>query len=183
MREKERVMRLVLGTAVALMLVVPTARADDPMQLAVVTYGQIPAGSGFETEMFQNTEISNHVDSTLREALAARGFHYRPGGRGLVFAINADRTGRGVGRPPRGSYDPNNAQVHIVLNTADINQPGQGVARGYRINLSVYNRETGRYIWRAEINDLKPDADPFDATKPMVEELMAALQKSVKPAE
>jgi hypothetical protein len=176
-------MRVVLGTAAALMLMVSPARADDPMQLAVVTYGQIPAGSGFETEMFQNTEISNHVDSTLREALTARGFHYQPGGRGLVFAINADRTGRGGVNPPTGSFDPNSAQVHIVLNTTDINQPSQGPPRGYRINVSVYDRETGRYIWRAEIDDLKPDADPFHATRPMVAELIAELQKSVKPAE
>ena len=179
----EHAMRLIFGMASALILMVSMARADDPMQLAVVTYGKIPAGSGFETEMFQNTEISNHVDSALREALAARGFHYQPGGRGLVFAINADRTGRSGISPPAGSYDPNNGQVHIIFNTAGTDQQGQGAPRGYRINLSVYDRESGRYIWRAEIDDLKPDADPFDATKPMVEQLMAALQKSVKPSE
>jgi hypothetical protein len=179
--EKEREMRLIPGMLAAL-IVTTAARADDPMQLAAVSYGKIPAGSGFETEMFQNTEISNHVDSTLREALAARGFHYRPGGRGLVFAINADRTGRGGVSPPTGSFDPNNGQVHIILNTANVNQ-GPGATRGYRINLSVYDRETGRYIWRAEVDDLKPDADPFGATKPMVAELIAELQKSVVPAE
>ena len=91
-----------------------SVRADDPMQLAVVSYGNIPAGSNFETELSQNTEIANHVDTALKDSLTAHGFHYQPEGTGLVFSINAD---------------------------------------------------------------------PFSATKPMVEKLVAALEKSVRPAD
>jgi hypothetical protein len=175
-------MRIGIGlVAAALILTAAGARADDPMQLAVVSYGSIPAGSGFETEVFQNTEISSHVESTLKEALTARGFHYDPDGKGLVFSINADPTGRGESNLSLGANDPNNAQVHIAINTTDGSLNGGAISRGYRISLGVYERKSGHYIWRAEINDLKPDANPFDATKPMVERLMAALEKTVKP--
>ena len=75
-----------LGVSAALMLMATAATttatmgtaawADDPTRLAVVSYGKIPAGASFETELFQNTEISNHVDSTLKDALTAHGFRY-----------------------------------------------------------------------------------------------------------
>ena len=176
-------MRLRFGLAAVLLLAAAVARADDPMQLAVVSYGSIPAGSGFETELFQDNELTNHVDATLKEALAARGFRYERDGSGLVFSINADPTGRAESNLTLGANDPNNAQVHIAFDTTDGSQKIETMPRGYRITLGVYERKSGHYIWRAEINDLKPDANPFDATKPMVEKLMAALEKSVKPAE
>jgi hypothetical protein len=184
--QEERAMRL--GVAAALMLmatgaVATAAWADDPMRLAVVSYGKIPAGASFETELFQNTEISNHVASTLKDTLTAHGFRYEPDGRGLVFAINADPTGRGESDQALGITDQNNGQVHITIDTNDTGQSTDTIARGYRITLGIYERESGRYVWRAEINDLKPDADPMTATKPMVEKLVTALEKSLKSTE
>ena len=63
---------LILASA---LLAPASVRADDPMQLAVVSYGKIPAGSAFETELSQNTEIANHVDRALKDTLTAHGFH------------------------------------------------------------------------------------------------------------
>ena len=183
-------MRLRLGVPAALMLMATAAlgttamgaaaRAEDPTRLAVVSYGNIPAGASFETELFQNTEISNHVASTLKETLTAHGFRYDPDGRGLVFSINADPTGRGDSDQALGITDQSNGQVHITIDTSDTDKKPDAVARGYRITLGVYERQSGRYVWRAEINDLKPDADPMAATKPMVEKLVMALEKSIK---
>jgi hypothetical protein len=174
-------MRLGILIAAAIMMMAVAARADEQMQLAVVSYGKIPAGSSFETELFQNTELSTHVDTTLKQALASRGFRFEPGSQGLVFSINADRTGSRDTNLSLGQNDPNNAQVHIAINTGDSKAAGD--SRGYRISLAVYERPSGRYIWRAEINDLKPEDDPFAATKPMIDKLMAALEKSVKAAD
>ena len=167
----------------ASLLVPACARADDPMQIAVVSYGKIPAGSAFETELSQNTEIATHVDRALKDTLTAHGFHYQPEGTGLVFSINADPTGRRESSLSLGVNDQASGQVHIAINTNDTGQSTDTVARGYRITLGVYERDSGRYVWRAEINDLSPDADPFSATKPMVEKLVAALEKSVRPAD
>ena len=183
-------MRLGLGMAATLMLMATTAIgtavmattawADDPMRLAVVSYGNIPPGSSFETELFQNTEISNHVATTLKDTLTAHGFRYDPDGRGLVFSINADPTGRGDSDQALGITDQSNGQVHITIDTSNAGKNTDTVERGYRITLGVYERQSGRFVWRAEINDLKPDADPMAATKPMVEKLVAALEKSIK---
>jgi hypothetical protein len=182
-------MRLGLGMAATLMLMATaigtavmatTAWADDPMRLAVVSYGNIPPGSSFETELFQNTEISNHVATTLKDTLTAHGFRYDPDGRGLVFSINADPTGRGDSDQALGITDQSNGQVHITIDTSNAGKNTDTVERGYRITLGVYERQSGRFVWRAEINDLKPDADPMAATKPMVEKLVAALEKSIK---
>jgi hypothetical protein len=184
--QEERAMRLEVAAALMLMAtgaMATAAWADDPMRLAVVSYGKIPAGASFETELFQNTEISNHVASTLKDTLTAHGFRYEPDGRGLVFAINADPTGRGESDQALGITDQNNGQVHITIDTNDTGQSTDTIARGYRITLGIYERESGRYVWRAEINDLKPDADPMTATKPMVEKLVTALEKSLKSAE
>jgi hypothetical protein len=156
-------------------------RADDPMQIAVVSYGKIPAGSTFETELSQNTEIANHVDTTLKDTLTAHGFRYQPEGTSLVFSINADPTGRRESSLSLGVNDQTSAQVHIAIDTNDTGQSTDTVPRGYRITVGVYERESGRYVWRAEINDLSPDADPFSVTKPMVEKLVAALEKSIQP--
>ena len=178
------------GPAVAAALILSASlltpvsvRADDPMQIAVVSYGKIPAGSAFETELSQNTEIANHVDTALKDTLTAHGFRYQPEGTGLVFSINADPTGRRESSLSLGVNDQNSAQVHIAINTNDTGQSTDTVARGYRITVGVYERDSGRYVWRAEINDLSPDVDPFSATKPMVEKLVAALEKSVRPAD
>jgi hypothetical protein len=178
-----------LGPALAAALVLSATllapapvRADDPMQLAVVSYGKIPAGSDFETELSQNTEIANHVDTALKDTLTAHGFHYQPEGTGLVFSINADPTGRRESSLSLGLTDQSSGQVHITIDTNNSGQSTDTVPRGYRITLGVYERESGRYVWRAEINDLSPDVDPFSATKPMVEKLVAALEKSVRPA-
>jgi hypothetical protein len=183
-------MRFGLGAALAALVltatlaVPPPASADDPLQLAVVSYGKIPAGSSFETELSQNTEIANHVDTALKDSLTAHGFRYEPEGTGLVFAINADPTGRRESDLSLGiNNDQSSGQVHIAIDTNDTGLSTDTIARGYRITLGVYERETGRYVWRAEINDMRPDADPFSATKPMVERLVAALQKSVQPAD
>jgi hypothetical protein len=182
-------MRFGLGAALAALVLTATlavsspASADDPLQLAVVSYGKIPAGSSFETELSQNTEIANHVDTALKDSLTAHGFRYEPEGTGLVFAINADPTGRRESDLSLGiNNDQSSGQVHIAIDTNDTGLSTDTIARGYRITLGVYERETGRYVWRAEINDMRPDADPFSATKPMVERLVAALQKSVQPA-
>ena len=124
----------------------------------------------------------NHVDTTLKDTLTAHGFRYQPEGTSLVFSINADPTGRRESSLSLGVNDQTSAQVHIAIDTYDSGQSTDTVARGYRITLGVYERDSGRYVWRAEINDLSPDADPFSVTKPMVEKLVAALEKSVQPA-
>jgi hypothetical protein len=162
------------------------ARAEDSMQLAVVSYGKIPAGAAFQTELVENSELASQVEAHLKKALADRGFNRAADG-GYMISIAADRTGGGTSLSV-GDGQQSNAQVNININTGQNNllggatQPATKIGRAYRITLAIYDRGTGRYIWRAEITDNKPDVDPAAATGPMVEKLVSALEKSVRPA-
>ncbi len=177
-------MRQSLMIAAAL-LVASAAHADDPTALAVVGYGTIPAGAGFQTELVENSELTSRVDDSLKKALGQRGFHYTPDA-GLVISIAADRTG-GASKLSVGNGQQSNAQVSINIDTGQNKllgggtQPTSKIARAYRITLAIYDRASGHYLWRAEITDNKPDVDPVAATDPMVEKLVNALEKSVAP--
>jgi hypothetical protein len=169
-----------------ILLTATTALADDPMQIAVVGYGRVPAGAAFNTEPADNSEITDHVDHSLRQALTGKGFQFSEDA-GLVFAITADTTGRTDSNLSAGPQ--NNAQVHITINTSQnefiggATQPPNQIPHTFRITLALYERSTGHYLWRGEITDLKPDADPLGATGPMVAKLVEALGKSVGPAQ
>ena len=41
--------------------------------------------------------------------------------------------------------------------------------------MDLYDRLSGRYLWRGQITDNQPYADPFAATKPMIEKLVNTL--------
>lgn len=170
----------------ATLLIATAAWAEDPMEISVVGYGRLPAGAQFSTEPADNSEITDHVDQSLRQAMTGKGFQFSEDAD-LVFAINADTTGRtgsNLGVGPQ-----NNAQVHITINTSQnefiggATQPANTIPHTFRITLALYQRSTGHYLWRGEITDLKPDADPLAATGPMVAKLVEALGKSVGPAQ
>ena len=182
-------MRQVIAMTAALFMsaVASTAaQAGDPMQIAVVSYGKIPAGSAFQTELVDNSELASQVETHLKKALSDRGFT-PAGDGGLVISIAADRTG-GPTNLSVGSGQQSNAQVNINIDTSQNQllgggtQPTTKIARAYRITLAIYDKATGRYVWRAEITDTKPDVDPTAATGPMVEKLVSALEKSIGPA-
>lgn len=181
-----RLMALVTVVLFMIMLAAAKPRAEDSMQLAVVSYGGIPAGADFQTELVENSELASHVEANLKKALSERGFN-STADAGLVISIAADRTG-GPTNQSVGSSQQSNAQVNINIDTSQSQllggstQPVTKIGRAYRITLAIYDRATGRYVWRAEITDNKPDVDPAAATAPMVEKLMAALEKSVGPA-
>src|SRR5260221_9931453 len=162
------------------------ALADDPMQIAIVSYGKIAAGSAFQTELVDNSELAGKVETHLTKALSDRGFTPATDGA-LVISIAADRTG-GSTNLSVGSGQQSNAQVNINIDTGQSEllggstQPATKIERAYRITLAIYDKATGRYVWRAEITDTKPGVDPVAATGPMVEKLANALDKSIRPA-
>lgn len=179
---------LMLLAALPLMLAAITiARADDPMQIAIVSYGKIPAGSAFQTELSDNTELASQVETSLKKALGNHGF-VTADDAPYVISISADRTGGATNLSlGNGTGAQSNAQVNINIDTGQntlldgATQPPEKMERAYRITLAIYNKADGRYVWRAEITDRKPGVDPTSATGPMVEKLAGALEKSAKP--
>ena len=179
---------LMLLAALPLMLsATAVARADDPMQLAIVSYGKIPPGSTFQTELSDNTELASQVEASLKKALGNHGF-VTTDDAPYVISISADRTGGATNLSVgNGTGGQSNAQVNINIDTGQntlldgATQPPEKMERAYRITLAIYNKADGRYVWRAEITDRKPGVDPASATGPMVEKLAGALEKSAKP--
>jgi hypothetical protein len=175
-------MRVPSLVAAALLLTMP-ARADDATALAVVSYGSIPAGASFQTELADNNELTNNVDSSVKAALGDRGFHFSPDA-GFVISITADKTGSGASAS---IGQQANAQVNIQVDTSQNpllgggTQPTAQIGRAYRITLAIYDRSTGRYVWRGQITDSRPGVDPASATDPMVDKLVSALENSVAP--
>lgn len=157
------------------------------MQLAVVSYGKIPAGAAFQTELVENSELASQVETHLKKALTDRGFS-PAADAGLVISIAADRTGGPTSLSVSNGQQSSNAQVNINIDTGQnkllggATQPTSKIGRAYRITLAIYDRATGHYVWRAEITDNNPDVDPAAATEPMVEKLASVLEKSVGPA-
>jgi hypothetical protein len=175
---EERAMRYAVLIA-AFMLTATMARAQDPMQMDVVGYGKIPAGASFQTELTENSEIANQVDNDLKTVLSKHGFRHSDDA-GLVFTITADTTGRDRSEAALAGENlrQDNAQVHITLNTLDKTEIAR-LPHTYRISLALYDRKSGHYVWRGEITNMRPDADPFGATSPMLEQLVTAMEKSV----
>ena len=185
-----RQVTLLTATLLVAHFAAAAAQAEDAMQMAVVSYGKIPAGAGFQTELVENSELASQVETRLKKALTDRGFN-PAADAGLVISIAADRTGGptslSVSNDQQSSASAN-AQVNINIDTSQSEllggsaEPATKIGRAYRITLAIYDRATGHYVWRAEITDNKPDVDPAAATGPMVERLASALEKSVGPA-
>jgi hypothetical protein len=173
---EERAMRQAMLVA-AFVLMATSAQAEDTMQIAVVGYGKIPAGAGFQTELAENSEISTHVDESLKATLARHGLHYASDAT-LVFSIAADRTGNNDAAYAADSIATDDSQVHIAINTSDTNLTSK-MPHTFRISLALYDRQSGHYVWRGEVTDHRPFGDPFKATDPMLERLAAALDKSI----
>ena len=170
------------GLLVPGLLAPAPAQADDPMQIAVVGYGKVPAGTALATETTDSGELTTQVDQNLRQALTGKGFTLSDDA-GYVFSVTADTTGRT--NSSLGAGPQNNAQVHITLDTSQnefvggATLPPNKIPHTFRITLNLYERASGHYVWRGEITDLRPDADPIQASGPMIDKLMQSFEKSV----
>jgi hypothetical protein len=169
MRSRMLIVALLIATSLGLGL---RARAEeDPLNLQVAGYERLAAGAKFSVEGAENTELSSYVLARLKEALARHGFTYGKSSR-LVMTVAAEKIGGE--RPPTASFDQSTAQFHLSMGDSQPPLNAQ-IGRQYRISIDLYDRLSGRYLWRAQITDLKPDADPLAASKPMVEQLVKAM--------
>ena len=59
-------------------------------------------------------------------------------------------------------------------------RPISSADRVYRLNLAVYDRQTGLYVWRGSATRSDPNIDIPQATSEMTAALVAALGKSLR---
>jgi hypothetical protein len=157
----------------------PPARAqDDALDMQVVGYGKFDPGAKFGLERAENTELSTYALARLKEALERHGFTYGKSSR-LVMTLAAEKVGGE--RPAANTFDQSTAQFHLSMGDSKP-PPNAQIGRQYRISLDLYDRQSGRYLWRGLITDSRPGDDPFAASKPMVEQLVKAMDLWAGPA-
>jgi hypothetical protein len=169
MRPQTLILPLLIAGSLGLGL--STRAEEDPLNMQVAGYEKLPVGAKFRIRPNQNTELTNYAQARLKEALERHGFSYGGSAR-LVMTIAAEKIGSE--RPPAASFDQNSAQFHVSIGNSPPPLYAQ-VGHEYRISLDLYDRQSGRYLWRGQISDLKPDADPFTASKSMIERLITAM--------
>jgi hypothetical protein len=181
---KDRLMRSPFLVIAALLIAAPFALGlpahaqDDSLDLQVVGYGKFAPGAKFGLELAENTELSTYVLARLKEALERHGFDYGKSSH-LVMTLAVEKVGGE--RPPSATFDQSAAQFRLSMGETKP-PPGAQIGRAYRISLDLFDRQTGRYLWRARITDTRPGDDPFAASKPMVEQLVKAMDLWAGPA-
>ena len=153
-------------------LSLPARAADYPFDVQVVVYDNLPANPKFTVEAAENTELNSYAQAGLKDILE----HHRIGhghSANLVMTIAAEKIGSS-GNRPAASFDQSTGQFHLSMASNERPQSEQ-VGRQFRISIDLYDRLSGRYLWRGQITDNQPYADPFAATKPMIEKLVNTL--------
>jgi hypothetical protein len=159
--------------AASLGLSVPARAAENPVNMQIVRYDNLPASPKFSVEAAENTELDSNAQAGLKEALERHRIDYGQSAH-LVMIIAAEKIGSNPNPPPATNFEEGTGKLHISIGSTEPSNYAQ-VRHQYRISLDLYDRLSGRYLWRGQITDAQPDADPFVATKPMIEQLVNAL--------
>lgn len=163
-----------------------SAPAPGP-SIQAVGYAPIPAGSTFEIQA--DDELSQEAADRVRDELANRGYATQDQAS-LVMVIESDLV-RGLKQDdPLGQVHADNdeAAVQARLFSTSQNsllnpqQPIGSAERTYRINLSVYDRQTGLYVWRGTATRSDPNLEVAQANNEMIGALIASVGQTVAPA-
>lgn len=165
----------------ALALLTPAAAQDPKATTATietVAYQPIPPGAALQTQPETESQMDDDALRQVDADLAARG--YALGGDGnlvvtvatqLVSRLSADQT---VGEFNAKKSDPKNANLFsteggTLLNP---NAPINTVDRVFRVNMTVYDRPSGHYIWRGTVERGDANVDPSTAMREMLPALL-----------
>lgn len=164
-----------------------------PAGLAVLNatnYQPIPAGSSFDTVIQDpanpdGTALDNAVLDRVNKELGLRGYHVARDapmvmlvGGDLVRGASKDAVVdklKGIGNTQnekQGNVFSTNGDTLLTRTTPDT-RPNT-----FRIQLSIYNRQTGIYLWRGSIDRGTSNLTPDQATDRMVPPLVGAIGRS-----
>ena len=181
---------LVLGLGLASGEALAQAAASQPEpgpSIQAVDYAPIPAGAVFELQA--DDELSQDGVERFRSELANHGYAAQDQA-GLVMVIETDLIRGQKQDDPFGQVRANNdeAAVNARLFSTSQNsllnpqQPIGSADRTYRINVSIYDRNTGLYVWRGSAMRSDPNLDVDQASNEMISALVGAVGKTVTPA-
>ena len=184
----------VLALATALSLASGEAMAQAAASLPepgpsiqAVDYAPIPAGSTFEVQA--DDELSQDAIERVQAELANHGYAAQDQAS-LVMVIDTDLVRGQKQDDPLGQAHANNdeAEMQARLFSTSQNsllnpqQPIGSADRTYRINVSIYDRNSGLYVWRGTAMRNDPNLDVDQASNEMIGALIGAVGKTVAPA-
>ena len=165
----------------------PTAPATPPDSvIQAVSYNTIPAGAHFETQVNDDSELNQETLSLVNQTLAGRGYGVDDAAP-LVMVVETnlvrgqkqdDPFGQSATERDQGSSRLFSSNQNSLLNPEP---PIASSDRVFRINLAVYDRASGLYVWRGSAARSNPDLDVNKASNQMVAELIGYLGRSVQP--
>jgi hypothetical protein len=180
-----------LAASVSLSAVEAQAQAAAPpppagAQIQATTYAPIPAGSAFEVQANDDSELTQEAVGRVNEALPNQGYAAQEGA-GLVMVVETNLVRGQKQDDPLGQVHADNdgADVQARLFSTSQNsllnpqQPIGSADRLYRVNISVYDRQSGLYVWRGSAMRNDPNLDVAQATSEMVSALVAGVGKSL----
>jgi hypothetical protein len=165
------------------------ASSPDPgPSIQAVDYAPIPAGSIFEVQA--DDELSQDAIERVQAELANHGYAAQDQAS-LVMVIDTDLVRGQKQDDPFGQAHANNdeAAVQARLFSTSQNsllnpqQPIGSADRTYRINVSIYDRNSGLYVWRGTAMRNDPNLDVDQASNEMIGALIGAVGKTVSPAQ
>ena len=173
----------------------PSSPEAEPIPAGVgilnaIAYQSIPGGSGFDTVVRNPTDptgstLDNAVLERVNQELAARGYRIDHEAQ-LVMLVGGDLV-RGTSKdavvdqikgitPPHKQGNVFSTNGNTLL-TQTLPDPHPNT---FRISLSVYDRQTGTYVWRGSIDRGSSNLTPDQATDRMVPPLVGTIGRTEK---
>lgn len=171
-----------MALAFASPVLVPPAGAQDPKAttatIEAVAYQPIPPGAQLQTQPETESQMDDDAWRQVDADLASRGYALGSDGNlvvtvatQLVSRLSADLSVSDVNAR---KSDPKNASLFstgggTLLNPAD---PINTTDRVFRVNMTVYDRPTGHYVWRGTAQRGDANVDPATAMREMLPALL-----------
>lgn len=183
---------LIAGLAGAPRTAEAQAAAPPPpagSQVQAVDYAPVPAGSVFEVQTNDDSELTQEAVDRIHEQLATRGYAAQDGAP-LVMVVETDLVRGEKQDDPLGQVHASNDDATVQARLFSTSQnsllnpqrPIGSADRTYRISLSIYDRQSGLYVWRGSAMRNDPNLDVSQASNEMITALIGTVGKSVKPA-
>jgi len=178
-----------LGLAPGAALAQAAASLPDPgPSIQAIDYAPVPAGSVFEVQA--DDDLSQDAIERVQAELANHGYAAQDESS-LVMVIETDLVRGQKQDDPFGQVRANNdeAAVQARLFSTSQNsllnpqQPVGSADRIYRISVSIYDRQSGLYVWRGTAMRNDPNLDVTQASNEMISALIGSVGKNVAPVQ
>jgi hypothetical protein len=166
-----------------------TGAGDKALDVTIMAtdYAHIPKGTAFRVEAARDTELALYVERLVRGALPAAQFAGADDSP-LVLTVDAEATDLASWDDP-GTAEMTASNGNVRLRAYLWAPNGQGILqenaapsrRGlvHRLTATVYDRRTGRYLWRGSAETCQCGNGALADSRKMVPPLIEAIGRTV----